>query len=61
MDNSIRQLALLVVGKMCEAGHSPTTCWGHYIYSLLPVFKYHESRDATAYDPDLAADYLRNA
>jgi integrase len=60
MDNSIRQLALRVVEKMREAGYSPTTCWGHYIDSLLPVVKYHESRGATAYDPDIAADYARD-
>jgi len=60
MDNNIGQLALRVVDKMREAGYSPTTCWGHYVDSLLPLVRYHELRGASDFNPDIVADYKRD-
>ena len=48
-----------VATEMMAAGYAPATAWGMYIYSLLPLVRYHEAHGATYFDADLTAEHVK--
>lgn len=57
--SNINQLALSVTAEMEAAGYAQQTIWSLYIYSLLPLIRYHAEHGVEDFDAYLTAEYER--